>query len=146
MQKHKIDGALNQNTNSNHNFKTNQIRTKKKKKGRANLSLGAEDMRWWEEKKGTHLTHLRVRKRERFLNALEQTKCQRKKRKKKSEETKCQKRIEKRKRSEDKSSSRRKEKSKVKMEIRVGLFKGIPAPTKPVCPHRSGLRRKFSAP
>ena len=29
--KHKIDGALNQNTNSNQNFKTNQIRTKKKK-------------------------------------------------------------------------------------------------------------------
>ena len=29
--KHKIDGALNQNTNSNHKFKTNQIRTKKEK-------------------------------------------------------------------------------------------------------------------
>ena len=32
MVKHKIDGALNQNTNSKQNFKTNQIRTKKKKK------------------------------------------------------------------------------------------------------------------
>ena len=32
MVKHKIDGALNQNTNSNQNFKTNQIRTQKKKK------------------------------------------------------------------------------------------------------------------
>ena len=31
MVKHKIDGALNQNTNSNQNFKTNQIRTQKKK-------------------------------------------------------------------------------------------------------------------
>ena len=29
--KYKIDGALNQNTNLNHNFKTNQIRTKKKR-------------------------------------------------------------------------------------------------------------------
>ena len=32
MEKHKIDGALDQNTNSNQNFKTNQIRTQKKKK------------------------------------------------------------------------------------------------------------------
>ena len=32
MVKHKIDGALDQNTNSNQNFKTNQIRTQKKKK------------------------------------------------------------------------------------------------------------------
>ena len=43
--KHKIDGALNQNTNSNQNFKTNQIRTKKKKKEEAkltHLSLGGK--------------------------------------------------------------------------------------------------------
>ena len=31
MVKHKIDGALNQNTNSNKKFKTNQIRTKKRR-------------------------------------------------------------------------------------------------------------------
>ena len=38
--KHKIDGALNQNTNSNQNFKTNQIRTQKKKKAKlTHLSL-----------------------------------------------------------------------------------------------------------
>ena len=41
--KHKIDGALNQNTNSNQNFKTNQIRTKKKKKAKlTHLSLGGK--------------------------------------------------------------------------------------------------------
>ena len=43
--KHKIDVALNQNTNSNQNFKTNQIRTKKKKKEEAkltHLSLGGK--------------------------------------------------------------------------------------------------------
>ena len=32
--KHKIDGALNQNTNSNQNFKTNQIRTKKRRRSK----------------------------------------------------------------------------------------------------------------
>ena len=43
--KHKIDGALNQNTNSNQNFKTNQIRTKKKEEEEAkltHLSLGGK--------------------------------------------------------------------------------------------------------
>ena len=77
MQKHKIDGALNQNTNSNHTFKTNQIRTKKKKRKKrrraklTHLSLGGEDMQWWEEKKGTHLTNLCVREREKERELLE---------------------------------------------------------------------------
>ena len=110
MQKHKIDGALNQNTNSNHNFKTNQIRTKKNKIRRraklTHLSLGGEDMQRWEEKKGTHLTHLRERERERERELLEcfgVDEVLEKKRKKKSEETKGQKRKEKRKRSEDRA-------------------------------------------
>ena len=41
--KHKIDGALNQNTNSNQNFKTNQIRTKKEEEAKlTHLSLGGK--------------------------------------------------------------------------------------------------------
>ena len=48
--KHKIDGALNQNTNSNQNFKTNQIITQKqknkKKKSKADQSQWKEDMQW----------------------------------------------------------------------------------------------------
>ena len=39
MEKHKIDGALNQNTNSNQNFKTNQIRTQKEKKKKKRAKL-----------------------------------------------------------------------------------------------------------
>ena len=43
MVKHKIDGALDQNTNSNQNFKTNQIRTQKKRKAKlTQLSLGGK--------------------------------------------------------------------------------------------------------
>ena len=53
--KHKIDGALNQNTNSNQNFKTNQIRTKKKSKNDPSEPRWEEHMQWC------------------FLNALEQT-------------------------------------------------------------------------
>ena len=45
MQKHKIDGALNQNTNSNHNFKTNQIRTKKEKEKKMSKTDPSEP-RW----------------------------------------------------------------------------------------------------
>ena len=45
MVKHKIDGAFNQNTNSNQNFKTNQIRTKKKKR----RSKTDPSEPWWEE-------------------------------------------------------------------------------------------------
>ena len=43
--KHKIDGALNQNTNSNQNFKTNQIR-KKKRKTDPSEPWWEEDMQW----------------------------------------------------------------------------------------------------
>ena len=64
--KHKIDGALNENTNSNQNFKTNQIRTKKKKiKTDPSKPRWEEDMQWC------------------FLNALEQMQCQRRKEKRK---------------------------------------------------------------
>ena len=52
--KHKIDGALDQNTNSNQNFKTNQIRTKKKKS-----KTGPSEPRWEEDMQWC------------FLNALE---------------------------------------------------------------------------
>ena len=66
MVKHKIDGALNQNTNSNQNFKTNQIRTQKKKSKTDPFEpRWEEDMQWC------------------FLNALEQTQCQRRKEKRK---------------------------------------------------------------
>ena len=124
MQKHKINGALDQNTNSNHNFKTNQIRTKKRRRRAklTHLSLGGKDMPWWEEKKGTHLTHLCVRERERkresFLNALEQTKCQRKKEKGKVKRRNARKEKKKRKRSEDRAPAEERKKSKVKIETR----------------------------
>ena len=53
---HKIDGALNQNTNSNQNFKTNQIRTKKKKR---RSKTDPSEPRWEEDMEWC------------FLNALE---------------------------------------------------------------------------
>ena len=82
--KYKIDGALNQNTNSNHNFKINQIRTKKKK-NKADPSeprWGEEDLRWWEEKKGCPLAFVIRRRCER-----EKERELEKKRKKKSEDS-----------------------------------------------------------
>ena len=55
-------------------IKLEQKRKKEKKRRRAkltHLSLGGEDMQWWEEKKGTHLTNLCVREREKERELLE---------------------------------------------------------------------------
>ena len=68
-----------------------KLEPKKRRRRRAkltHLSLGGEDMRWWEEKKGTHLTHLCVRERE-LLECSGVDEVPEKKRKKKSVETKC---------------------------------------------------------
>ena len=93
--KYKIDGALNQNTNSNHNFKINQIRTKKKKRAKlTHLSLGGERRTCGGGRRKkvvlqplSSADDVRERKKEReFLECFGEGEVLEKKRKKKSED------------------------------------------------------------